>query len=308
MMKLHSLLPVALAACGCVSAESVARHDIDTYGTRVIRPGTPKAEVDALFQDSGNRMSSVGAVIRNDRQYPPDVVVAFDFKDRVRECWPQRCTEYTDVPASMDAQTIHAHLREGMEVAEVRRHFGTAAAAYENESGTVVCIYPQPGIAVTFLNDRVITWRFHHLYRSKSHWPENDIANYGTRIIRREMERSEVEEFLNQSGEQMSQKNGTITNTYRYSDTRLQIDYDSDGRVEGIEFVGTGSVGVNVVRDMVGRIGRGMTPSDVQQVVGKPIAGFEDRLGHVCLVYLVPSNGWLAVEFVGGKVLSASDR
>jgi hypothetical protein len=300
-MKLQFCLLTAALAAGCVSTESVARRDIDIYGTRVIRPGMAKADVDAILNDKGWPFPATSLYVRTtDWLYDTsDIDVIVDAKGLVTDCGTRRCTGHSDVSASMDAQTVHSHLRQGMAVAEVRNWFGAPAAAYENEPGTVVCVYPQPSIEVTFFNDRVKSWRFHHLYRPS---PEKDIASYGTRIIRPGMSKANVDALLNDAGSRMTTKSGEVTNAYQYDEAGIRVTYDEAGHVESTERKEFFQSNWPTFLELATRVRQGMTPDEVRKVVGSPNIGYENEPGHVFIARTFPPRGGIVVEFINGQV------
>ena len=138
---------------GCVSGPGWMSGDDSLYGVRVIKPGMPEKEVEALLGSSASK-HSLGTPDQSEVHYPTGLHVKYE-AGTVQSCWTEGLATGG---AAVDAE-MAAAMKPGMTPAEVAERLGPPAFGYQKKSGVVILNYPRKSAEVTFQDGRLTLWR-----------------------------------------------------------------------------------------------------------------------------------------------------
>lgn len=170
---------------GCIAtrptsiSDKTNTDDLDRYGVRIIRAGMKRSEAEGILGHPSSTFH-VGAVISSqpDFYYTSGFSVKFDRPTSILtfspsedpaqilscEFLPRTTSGYRETLTDEQLQT---RLEVGMSPTQVESRIGVPKYGYSNEPNVVALIYPQPGIEVVFVDDKLRSWVRKYRYESR---------------------------------------------------------------------------------------------------------------------------------------------
>jgi hypothetical protein len=289
---------VVLAVSGCLSApkpppqEIKSAPDIEKFGVQIIRPGMTDAEVCKILGPWGLSTSCLTAPTN----WHGNLHVHYSSPlGKVKSCRSPDIT-ITAIRATLSDDELTECLKPGMGPKEVEQLVGVAKCGYENEPGTVVLVYPQPGIEVVYVDQGLKSWRRTHTYwlvePGVAKPGPGDLATYGVYLIRPGMSPDEVEHLLGTQSKIERCTGQFHVYSVAYGPNGPTVDYEFG---KGVVRCSTASqstitgLGETVTdSELEVLLYQGIKLREVEQRIGLPKYGYENEPGTVVLIYSQP--------------------
>lgn len=174
-MRLTLLLIVVLTS-GCLSFRpdtSPTEKRVTFFaGVPIVRPGLHQEDVDRFIDGSKAGVSSGGCISYMMWSYSDGLQLDTDCGKVVRcNCGGFTITGSPNVPSPLTDAMLELRLRKGMSPPEVSAVAGTPKYGVETDDGKTEVYYPDPGIAVEYVDGIMSRWRRVVYYKEEASKP-----------------------------------------------------------------------------------------------------------------------------------------